>query len=156
MNEMRKPALIGVVVCAAALLCSGALFALDDGDGPGTHDHPYSLPTGNSAIAGRLQVNVNDLSIPGAEYFFELHYVTHDEAPGNRYNNASWIQVNMPPYPPIPVELGATTHARRADVTAASIALPPSDRICAPTAADDRFWAATIPAGPSTGCCNSS
>ncbi len=70
-----------------------------DGQGPGTHDHPYSLPTGDSVIAGRLQVDVNDLSVAGAEYYFEIHYVTHDEDLSNRYNNASWMQVNMPPPP---------------------------------------------------------
>ncbi len=70
-----------------------------NGSGPGTHDHPYSSPSGNGTIAGRLQVNVSDLSHAGAEYFIEVHYVTHDESAGNRHNNASWMSVNMPPSP---------------------------------------------------------
>ncbi len=70
-----------------------------EGNGPGTHDHPYSSPSGNGTIAGRLQVKVNDLSHAGAEYYIEVHYVTHDEGLTNRYNNASWMSVNMPPSP---------------------------------------------------------
>ena len=44
-------------------------------------------------------MNVNDLSVPDAEYYIEIHYVTHDEDLTNRYNNASWMHVNMPPSP---------------------------------------------------------
>ncbi len=69
------------------------------GDGPGTHDGSYSSPTGNSLIRGRLQVKTSDLSIAGAKYYIEVHYVTHDEGLNNRYNNASWMYVNMPPAP---------------------------------------------------------
>ena len=69
------------------------------GSGPGTHDHPYPSPSGPGLIAGRLQVNVNDLSHAGAKYYIEIHYVTHDEDLNNRYNNASWVHVNMPPSP---------------------------------------------------------
>ncbi len=69
------------------------------GNGPGTHNHPYSSPSGSSTIRGRLQVKVNDLSHAGAKYYVEIHYVTHDEGLGNRYNNASWMHVNMPPWP---------------------------------------------------------
>ncbi len=70
-----------------------------NGSGPGTHDHPYPAPTGSSTIRGRLQVKTSDLSHPGAKYYVEIHYVTHDEPLTVRYNNASWMHVNMPSSP---------------------------------------------------------
>ncbi len=67
-----------------------------NGVGAGTHDHPYPVPTGSSTIRGRLQVKTGDLNEAGAKYYIEVHYVTHDEALGDRYNNASWMYVTMP------------------------------------------------------------
>lgn len=69
------------------------------GSGPGTHSGTYSSPSPSSIIAGRLQVKTSDLSHAGAKYYIEIHYVTHDEGLTNRYNNASWVHVNMPPSP---------------------------------------------------------
>ncbi len=66
---------------------------------PGTHSHPFPDPSGDETIAGRLQVHTEDLDIPGAEYFVEAHYITHDEPVERRHNNASWLKVSMPPGP---------------------------------------------------------
>ena len=68
-------------------------------DDPGTHSHPLADPSGAPTIAARLQVHTADLGIPGAEYFVEAHYVTHDEPVERRHNNASWLKVSMPPGP---------------------------------------------------------
>lgn len=70
-----------------------------NGIGEGTHQHPYVAPTGDPVISGRLQAHTSDLGLPGARYYIELHYVTHDEPLGNRYDNASWVSVDMPDPP---------------------------------------------------------
>ena len=59
---------------------------------PGTHQHPHATPP--EPHRGRLAVDSDDLSIPGASYAFEGHYVTHDEFPAQRHNNASWRVVD--------------------------------------------------------------
>lgn len=76
----------------------GTLF---NGQGVGTHQHPFSGPTGSSTIRGRLQARVDDLPTanPGADYFVVIQYVTHDEPLVNRYNNSTWVKVNMPGFP---------------------------------------------------------
>ncbi|MCH8253021.1 MAG: hypothetical protein IID36_11265 [Planctomycetes bacterium] len=62
----------------------------------GWHPHPFTSPTGNSTIRGRLQVVATDLLNEGAEYFVEAHYVTQDDAEwGNGDNNASWVKLNF-------------------------------------------------------------
>ncbi len=75
---------------------SDPLGTLTEPDGLGTHAHPQPTPSGNETIAGRLQVPTSQLDIPGAAYFVEAQYVTHDEPISSRHNNASWIQVAMP------------------------------------------------------------
>ncbi|MCH8880450.1 MAG: hypothetical protein IID34_11270 [Planctomycetes bacterium] len=75
---------------------SDPLGTLVEPDGSGTHTHPQPTPSGNETIAGRLQVHTSDLDIPGAAYFFEVQYITHDEPISLRHNNASWIPVAMP------------------------------------------------------------
>ncbi|MCH8852124.1 MAG: hypothetical protein IID41_05665 [Planctomycetes bacterium] len=67
-----------------------------DGTGPGTHAHPYVHPAGDETIRGRIQVHTADLGQPGAVYFVEVHYVTHDEPLALRGNNVSWVEVQMP------------------------------------------------------------
>ncbi len=70
-----------------------------DGTGAGTHTHPYAHPAGDDIIRGKLQVHTADLDQPGAVYFVEIHYVTHDEPLALRGNNLSWVQVQMPSAP---------------------------------------------------------
>ena len=65
-------------------------------EGEGTHTHPYAFPSGEATLRGRLQVNTTDLAEAGSQYFFEVQYVTHDEQLQQRYNNASWVKVDMP------------------------------------------------------------
>ena len=60
----------------------------------GTHVHPYSAPSGPAAIRGRLQIHDTDINA-GGQNFAEVHYITHDEPLANRYNNASWREVNL-------------------------------------------------------------
>jgi len=64
----------------------------------GVHVHGGS-PTGNSAIRGRLQVQVADMDPvenTGAVYFIEGHYITADDAAaGASANNASWRKVTV-------------------------------------------------------------
>ena len=62
--------------------------------GGGTHTHPYDSPSGLAAIRGRLQIKDTDIQA-GGQNFAEVHYITHDEPLDNRYNNASWREVNL-------------------------------------------------------------
>jgi hypothetical protein len=65
------------------------------GQGPGgVHDDIYPAPSGPDPIRGRLQVHDSDI-IDGAQYFYEIHYVTHDESLDRRWNNASWREINL-------------------------------------------------------------
>ena len=66
---------------------------LGSGSG-GTHVHPYSQPAGPTAIKGRLQIHDADIQA-GGQNFAEVHYITHDEGFGERFNNASWREVNL-------------------------------------------------------------
>jgi len=60
----------------------------------GVHDDQNYWPSGPSAIKGRLQVKQSDI-VPGARYFAEIQYVTHDEALDKRWNNATYREVNL-------------------------------------------------------------
>lgn len=60
----------------------------------GTHTDPHPFPTGPNNIRGRLQIMDTDI-LAGGRNFAEIHYVTHDEPLTNRYNNASWREVNL-------------------------------------------------------------
>ncbi len=60
----------------------------------GTHVHPYSSPSGPTAIRGRLQISDADINA-GGKNFAEVHYITHDEPLTSRNNNASWREVNL-------------------------------------------------------------
>ncbi|MCH8965917.1 MAG: hypothetical protein IIB58_13210, partial [Planctomycetes bacterium] len=71
-----------------------------DGTGAGTHTHPYAHPAGDDIIRGKIQVHTADLGQPGATYFVEIHYVTHDEPVALRGNNVTWVKVHMPSAPP--------------------------------------------------------
>ena len=71
-----------------------------DGTGAGTHTHPYAHPAGDDIIRGKIQVHTADLGQPGATYFVEIHYVTHDEPLALRGNNVTWVEVQMPSAPP--------------------------------------------------------
>jgi hypothetical protein len=65
------------------------------GMGPGgVHNDIYNSPTGGSTIGGRLQVHDTDI-IPGSRYFAEIQYATHDEDLFDRFNNASFREVNV-------------------------------------------------------------
>ncbi len=54
----------------------------------------YSTPTGNNTIRGRLQIHSDDIKA-GGQNFAEILYITHDEPFAQRYNNASWREVNL-------------------------------------------------------------
>ncbi len=63
-----------------------------------TGEIPGIEGVGGSAIAGRLQVETDDLGQEGAgaTYYFEGVYVGSDDAPaGNAYNNATYRQVTI-------------------------------------------------------------
>ncbi|MEE8142285.1 MAG: dockerin type I repeat-containing protein [Planctomycetota bacterium] len=63
--------------------------------GVGTHvDSPFHA-TPVSPLWGRIAISDADIANPGASYFVEVHYITHDEDPEDRYNNASWRQINL-------------------------------------------------------------
>lgn len=70
------------------------------GVGAGTHSHPFNSP--NVGLPqGRLAVPFDDVDPSqnvGARYFWEVHYVTHDETPygSTRNNNASFREVGFP------------------------------------------------------------
>ena len=49
---------------------------------------------GPAAIKGRLQIHDSDIQA-GGQNFAEVHYITHDEGFGERFNNASWREVNL-------------------------------------------------------------
>ena len=56
----------------------------------GAFPWPHSLPTGNSTLAGRMLVAINDVDPalnPGAQYFVEAHYITPDDAGTVTANN---------------------------------------------------------------------
>lgn len=69
----------------------------------GAYPYPYTLnwgsglPSGeNSCLYKRLQIAPADLLValnPGARYFAEIHYITSDEAPADRLNNASYREM---------------------------------------------------------------
>jgi hypothetical protein len=64
----------------------------------GAYPMPFTTPTGNATIAGRVQVANADLAIPGAIYLVEAQYVTADDAmAGNDNNNTTWQQIASPP-----------------------------------------------------------
>jgi len=94
-----------------------------NGVGDGTHSHPILAPTGLETIAGRLQVDTDDLDAgmnPGAQYFIEIQYVTHDEPIADRHNNVSWVKVDMPSGPSYVEDITqATTLVRESSVLAA-------------------------------------
>ncbi len=60
--------------------------------GPGTHSHPYPLPSGPPEIRGRLQIHNSDINA-GGRTFAEAQAVTHDEPLSRRHNNAAWREV---------------------------------------------------------------
>ncbi len=60
----------------------------------GVHNDIYSSPSGPSAIRGRLQVKQSEIQ-SGYRYFSEIQYVTHDEAFPQRWNNATYREVNL-------------------------------------------------------------
>ncbi len=62
--------------------------------GVATHTAFFSAPTGDDTIRGRLQIRDADITA-GGQNFAEIQYVTHDEPFANRYNNASWREVNL-------------------------------------------------------------
>ncbi len=67
----------------------------------GEFPYPPSFgPTGSITIAGRLQVQVDDIDPdmnPAALYFIEAHSVALDDASaGNGLNNVSWRQIDVP------------------------------------------------------------
>lgn len=68
----------------------------------GTHSTSGPLPTGPTAIRGRIQIKTTDqvtglpLNNGGIMYFGELQYATHDEVRQNRNNNCSWRQIYFP------------------------------------------------------------
>jgi hypothetical protein len=78
----------------------------------GGYPYPFTGATGNSTIAGRLQVAQTDVDLtvwPGASYFAEGQYVTADEAAaGHHFNNASWRPATMSNF-----SLGLTGATRR-------------------------------------------
>lgn len=65
----------------------------------GAHTHAGGSPTGPTAIRGRLQIPVDDMTPAlntGARYFAEAQYVTNDDSQaGNHKNNASWREINV-------------------------------------------------------------
>ena len=65
----------------------------------GAHTHGGGSPSGPSAIRGRLQIPVGDVTPAqnlGARYFAEGQYVTADDSQaGNHKNNASWREIQF-------------------------------------------------------------
>jgi hypothetical protein len=64
----------------------------------GVYNYPFTVDSsGPSAIRGNLQIHNSDVdpgNNPGARYFVEGQYVTHDDATwGNQMNNATWREI---------------------------------------------------------------
>ena len=60
--------------------------------------YPFTNPAGTSgdAVFKRIQVEEADLTVPGARFFIEGHYITPDDAQaGNGLNNASYRPVSV-------------------------------------------------------------
>lgn len=52
----------------------------------------------NTQVAGRLQVKqgiIDETNAGDGRWVAEVHYITHDEPFANRFNNASWREVNV-------------------------------------------------------------
>jgi hypothetical protein len=64
-----------------------------------TFDAPVTVGQ-NSMVAGRIQITdgvIDETNAGGGRFVAEVLYVTHDESPAQRHNNASWREITLTP-----------------------------------------------------------